>query len=316
MNINDKRWWLLAICVTVGRLTAPIECAGLEWEDSFGVDRYGRPSIELNVPKTNQGWIITTLYQQLDSGEWSLIHGPVQLQMQPNDNQVEWPIELLKFKGETKIVKAKIEYPRDVIMKSKTFDVMYQTKGDDSFGTLEWMNSLKVDLNDNWEIQLRDVPSFGHDSYSVTLYQKLEGDKWVKLQECTEFNHPPDKNTVTLSIPGSKFQGDSKIVMADVTYPDNSMLESKIIELKESTGEPNKKLKAVSMIGVIVGCVVGGVCLVVLVVGCILCQKRTRRRVPLQQPVTPIFQGRVCQTTHADAVVLDGKTYYIPQVNV
>ena len=316
MNINFRRWWLLAICVIVGPLNVSIEGAGLEWEDSFGEDRYGRPTIKLRIPKTNQGWITTTLYQQLNAEKLSRIHGPVTLHVQPNDDRVEWPIAPLNFNGETKIVRAKIEYAHDVIMKSKIFDVMYQTKGEHSFGTLEWMNSLKVDLNDNWEIQLRDVPSFGHDRYSVTLYQQLEGDKWKKLQECTEFNHPSKLDTVTLTIPGSKFQGDFKIIMAEVTYPDNVMLESKIIELKGPAGEPNKQLETASMIGVIVGFVVGGVCLIVLVVGCILCQKRRRRRVHLQQPVPSIFQSRVCQTTQADPVVLDGKTYYVPQVNV
>ena len=80
------------------------------------------------------------------------------------------------------------------------------------------------------------------------------------------FNNPPEKTNIPLTIPGSEFQGDSKIIMIEVRYPDKVMLESKIIELKET----HKKLEPTSMVGVIVGSIAGRVCLIAMVVGCIL----------------------------------------------
>ena len=62
---------------------------------------------------------------------------------------------------------------------------------------------------------------------------------------------------------------------------------------------------------VIVACVVGGVCLIVLVVGCVLCKRRRRRRFPLQQPVAAIGQGQVYQTQ--PQVVGQGQNYRVSQ---
>ena len=309
MKINFKRWWLLAICVIVGPLNVPIEGAGLEWVDSFVRDEHNNQVIRVMVPKTNQGQITATLYQQLTGGTLSPMHGAENLKMRPDWGHVQWPILGLKFQGDSKMVKAKIEYPDGVIMKSKTFDLKKPTKGADSVGTLEWVNSLKVGVNDNWEIQLRDVPSRGHNSYSVTLYQQLEGDKWVKLQACTGFNKPSTWDTITLVIPGSKFQGDTKIIMAEVTYPDDVMLESKTFNLQQL-------VKTANVVGLIVGCVVGGVCLIALVVGCIWCKKQRQRRVPLQQPVMVMGQGECEQRTQQHVVVQgqnNGAQQVVPQ---
>ena len=133
------------------------------------------------------------------------------------------------------------------------------------------------------------MPFRGHTKYSVTLYEKLEGDKWLKLQECAEFNNPSEENTVTLTFPGSKLQRDSKIVMAEVTYPNGIMLESKTVDLQQL-------IEKSSIVGLIVGCVVGGVCLIALVVGCIWYKKRRRRRVPLQQSaVNPVIVSKQVQ---------------------
>ena len=150
---------------------------------------------------------------------------------------------------------------------------------------LEWSNFVEV-VGDNWKFNLLDVPSRNSAWYSVTLYQKLKENEWLKVHKWPTFKNLPETTNIPFTISGSAFQGDSKIITVEVRYPDNVILESKILELKET----NKKLDTASMIGVIVGCVAGGVCLIIVVVGCIF---RRRRRAPLQEPIALMGQNEI-----------------------
>ena len=282
MNMKFIRLWLLVVCLAMGSQATSVGESTLKWDfieldDSYKFTLSG-------IPRRRNGiytvLYTATLYQKLRGGE--LVH----ILSQDDDGEdITFEIPTHRFKEIDRMVKAKIEYTNGFMMKSKTFDLRLEKTVGDSDATLEdleWENSLSVDLNDNWEIQLKDVPSRDHRRYWVTLYQKLEGDNWMKLQECGEFKHPPKKNTITLTVPGSKFLGDSKIVMAEVTYPDDSKLESKNLDLQQLF---ERETATMVPVGLIVGCVVGGVCLIAFVVGCILYQKRRRPRVPLEQPV-------------------------------
>ena len=204
------------------------------------------------------------------------------------------------FQGETKIVMAKVVYPDNVVLKTKNFDLNHPEMECSSDDGLEWGDSVEV-VNDNWKFNLLDVPSRGSAWYSVTLYQKLEADKWLEVHKWPTFRNLPEKTNIPFTISGSAFRGDSKIIMVEVRYPDKIILESKIIELKEPNS--SKKLETASMIGVILGCVVGGVCLIAVVVGCILWNKRRRRRVPLQQQAPFVGQEQGYETSQAPAMV-------------
>ena len=80
------------------------------------------------------------------------------------------------FQRDSKIVKATVVYPDNVMMKTKNFDLNDRTVLCDSGGGFAWGNSVEV-VNHNWRCNLLDVPSRDSASYSVTLYQKLEEDK-------------------------------------------------------------------------------------------------------------------------------------------
>ena len=300
MNIKGVNGWQLVICLIVIGLDSPAEVSAacvrpnpmLQWDNVekkqylTGIDF----SFELrNVAKRDDDKEHSvTLYQQVKEGVFQKLTptGYNEWDEGAHEDSLQWVMESTEFEGDTKIVKAQIKYPDGVMVKSRTLDLENPTaQGEYSAGTLEWKNSLKVDLNGDWEIHLKDVPLGGHTKYSVTLYQQLEGDQWMKLQEGAEFNNPPEKNTIKLTFPESKLQGDSKIVMAEVTYPDNSIVDSKTFNLQQL-------IETASIVGLIVGCVVGGVCLIALVVGCIWYKKRRQRRVPLQQPAPVMGQGQ------------------------
>ena len=268
MNIKHNHSWLLVICMILGRLTAPTEGSELEWDTSVEV-RGGYWIFHLlNISSRGHESCWITLYQQLE-GEKS-----VQMDAQTVKTKQELPewmrdmryhFRTTTFQGDSKIVKATVMYPDNVMLKTKNFDVNDPTTVCDSGGGLEWDNSVEV-VNDNWKCNLLDVPSRDKAWYSVTLYQKLKENEWLKVHQWPTFNNPPEETNISLTIPGSKFQGDSKVIMVEVRYPDKVMLESKIIELKET----HKRLEAASMVGVIVGSIAGRVCLIAVVVGCIL----------------------------------------------
>ena len=307
MNLKGANGWQLVICLILVELDSPAEGAGecvrstpvLEW--STEVDKAEDDDDVfftfklLNVAKRDDDKEHSvTLYQQVKEGVFQKLNveDNPSCQEGTHEDLLQWLMDSDECVGDTKIVKAQIKYPDGVMVKSRTLDLENPTaQGEYSAGTLEWENSLKVDVNGDWEIKLKGVPSFGHTKYSVTLYQQLEGDKWMKLQESAEFNHPYEKQTITgitFTIPGSKFQGDSKIVMAEVLYPnggDSVMLESKTFNLQQL-------VETASIVGLIVGCVVGGVCLISLVVGCIWYKRRRQRRVILKRPVPVMGQGQ------------------------
>ena len=298
MNIQEVRWWLLGSYVIMGQLAAPAEGAGLELK-SASVGPGGTWNIELNnVPERDQEWCKVTLCQQLEGGNLGHIIEKTFTPCKGDSNFKLVPdVGPFDLKGDTKVVKAKIEYPDTVMMKSQAFDMNDPTAVQDSDGTLEWMDSIDV-VNGDWKIKLKDVPSpASHDArgspHTIKLYQQFEGDKWKLLQEQPESDHPDGKKTFTLTIPGSKFdENHPKIVMAEVAYAIPVTLESKTFDLGGTT-----------KVALIVGCAVGGVCLIALVVGCIWYKKRGRRPVPLQQPVTVMGQGQGSQTTQATVMV-------------
>ena len=172
---------------------------------------------------------------------------------------------------------------------------------------LQWENSVSI-INGNWQFKLLNVPSRGFTRWDVTLYQQLPGGNldeiktWKSEDVYVISKQVPTKMDIPFLIGGSAFKGDTKIVKATVRYPDGEALESTTFDINQFVG----------MVVLIVGLVIGGVCLIAVVVGCILCNKRRRRRVPFQQPAAVVGQTQVCHTTQAP-VMVQGQNYQVPQ---
>lgn len=165
---------------------------------------------------------------------------------------------------------------------------------------LHWENSVSI-VNGHWQFQLLDVPCRNQRKYQSKLYQELPGGELFEI-DTTTYRNVPWKQNILFTIPDSYFAHGPKIVKAKVIYPNGDVLESDTFNLD----------LLFQTVGWIVGCVVGGVCLIVVVVGCILCHKRRRRRVPFQQPVAVMGQSQVYQTSQAP-VMVQGQNYQVPQ---
>ena len=292
MNIKRIHSWLLIICIILGQLTAQTDGSELEWDTSVNVqaDRWYFRLFGLSSRDQKSYWV--TLYQQLEGGKSVEMYRFRVKDTVKTRKDLSYRFHSADFQGETKIVSAKVMYPDNVVLKTKNFDLNHPEIECLFDGGLEWGDSMEV-VNDKWKFNLLDVPSRNSAWYSVTLYQKLEEDQWLKVHKWPTFRNLPEKTNIPFTISGSAFQGDSKIIMAEVMYPDKVILESKIIELKGPD----------SMIGVILGCVAGGVCLIAVVVGCILWNNRRRRRDSLQQQAPFVGQEQGYETNQAPAMV-------------
>lgn len=153
---------------------------------------------------------------------------------------------------------------------------------------LEWAESGYQSDDGWWSFTLLNVPSRDHSRYNVTMYQLLPSGDWEEIRSDTE--NCIAENTVgslvptTMDIPfwmsERDFKHHTKIVKVLVKYPDGEVLESNTVDLEQ--------LHAINdnvLIAEIVGAIVGGVCFIAVVVGCILCKRKRQRLVPYQQPV-------------------------------
>lgn len=176
---------------------------------------------------------------------------------------------------------------------------------------LQWKKSLEY-VPGNYVITLLDVPSEGVHRYDVTLYQRAPREQWDKIlsRKSEDMFASPlsTKMDVELEVPFDTFTGPSKIVKAKVVYPTGRNIpdvESEILDFDDLVMGNFKML-------LIVVCFIGGVCVIAVVAGCILCQRQRRRgRFPLQQPVAVMGQDQLYQTQ--PHVVVQGQNYQLPQ---
>lgn len=146
---------------------------------------------------------------------------------------------------------------------------------------LEWDDSVEVD-DGKWKFKLLNVPSRGHPWWGARLSQLLPNGDWEEIESSYKdsvkmFGSPVPKTVnIPFAIKEGKFKGDNKIVKAEVAYSDGEVLESDSVDLDALLED---------IIAETVGGVVGGLVFLILVIGCILCVRRRRRLVLIQQPV-------------------------------
>ena len=154
-----------------------------------------------------------------------------------------------------------------------------------------------------------NVPSRGFD-FQLTAYTILGGERNEQIST-TKVRHQEHTRgptqTETVWIPDNHLQYIIE-VQVEVRYSDGIV----------SYSEPQKFDTKRPKWGWAIGFGFGVVCLIILLVFVRFLRKKKKRRRELRQiAVGPsIFQDRGYQTTQPHPVVLDGKTYYIPQVNV
>ena len=281
VNIKSMDSWLLVICMVVGRLTAPTEGALLKWV------KLNDGSLQLqNIPTRGQAEYTVKLYQHFEEREKSLFMESFTSSDDENDATfgIKQDDARLEWEGDSKIVRATVSYPDGgFLVRSKAVNLCDGKEVDHSVGELKFEETVEVIVEsgaDWWEFKLLDIPSRGGvSSCMARLYQQREEDKWFPVwNEARSFN-ALGKNNISFSIPDSIFRGSSRIIMVEVIYKDFEKVvgtaESKSFDLKQALAEMANRRKDV---GVIVGCVIGGVCIIALVVGGVLyCRKRSGR---------------------------------------
>ena len=103
---------------------------------------------------------------------------------------------------------------------------------------------------DLWVFRLHKVPRRQQDSYDVTVYEQLEGGNLEEIYSET-CKYPPREENIPFEIEDCKFQGNSKVVVAKVVYPDGVTLESNTVDLRS--------LEYQSAVSNVVGWVLGGI---------------------------------------------------------
>ena len=266
----------------IARLTAPTQSAVLKWVKH----NHGDMQLE-NIPTRGQAQYAVKLFQQSDDGESTLCNGKFQTWFTSSDDNIEstfrmdgYSEEMQWHDGDSKIVRATVKYRDGMLLRSKAVNRHDGKELDYSVGELKFEETVEfIDKSGAywWEFKLLDVPSRGGESYTAKLYQQREEDKWFPERNEPRGCNPLGKNTIPFRIPDSIFQGSSRIIMVEVVYNDGETTESKSFDLNQALAEvANRRKDGTSEVGVIVGCVIGGVCIVVLVVGGVLCYKKKR----------------------------------------
>lgn len=167
---------------------------------------------------------------------------------------------------------------------------------------LFWERSLRITSN-VWHFELSGAPDPRLQKYDVKLLQVGGGDsveiKSWNSDELRMTNVSPSIRNICFQIRGDEFNGGPKIVMAELRYRSGAILPSTTLNLDDLA-----RAQKTEMAGVVMVWVVGGICIIALIVGVILCCRRRRRRVGFQQPVAVMGQA---------PIMVQGQNYQVQQ---